>query len=362
MKIETPVRKSLPLLQAIGGFAVVVIASARAELHFLEQFTIAIAGLYFAREIINGLASLFVSQARQTTEPEMSSSVSAHVPEAMRSQFASSADATRPRLMPWAVVGFVDIISSTSISNHIDLEAGFELKQRFLHSACERAAESGMIMLNHTGDGFLFLANYGSEDWATRLVRFHRSLTADFDALLSDLRRRTRIESESGLRFGVSCGPVLLGCLGTSATCFTAVGPDVNLASRLCDVAGRNEFVATRRVWDHLRVALPGWPASFRNYDSLRGFDGVINAVHVGSRPVAAVPAELLGSHAEPRRSPSRGKLQLVKGDSLAPHVSELSENRLETGRNEFFQNTISENETGSVDWSLTTTKNSKVM
>lgn len=205
---------------------------------------------------------------------------------ALAGRFAASHDPKQPTLMPSAVVGFVDMISSTSISNALDLASGFELKQRFLQAASTRASESGMVVLNHTGDGFLFLANYHSEyGWAERLVHFHRALTSDFDLMIHELRERNGIRSESGLRFGVSCGPVLLGCLGASSTCFTAVGPDVNLAARLCDLAARNEFVATKRVWDHLKSALPGSPASFHNYSRLRGFDIVINAVHVRTRP-----------------------------------------------------------------------------
>jgi class 3 adenylate cyclase len=366
MKLQNRIRTALPALQACAGLAIVALGSARTDLHFLEQFAVAGAGLYFARALASRLSLLTgprrvpgaLGLARAT--PQFSNTNNT-VPEAMRAQFGAS-DASRPRLMPWAVVGFVDIISSTSISNHIDLETGFEMKQRFLHAATERANESGMIMLNHTGDGFLFLANYGGDDaWAKRLVQFHRALTSDFDGLLSDLRRRAAIRSESGLRFGVSCGPVLLGCLGASATCFTAVGPDVNLASRLCDVAGRNEFVATRRVWDHLKQVLPGWPASFRNYDSLRGFDGVINAVHVGTRAVAAVPAELLGSwneqskRAAPLLTERRAKLRLVDNES----VSHSNENCLEMRPTANFQNEISGIETPSIDWSLTKSKSS---
>lgn len=186
-------------------------------------------------------------------------------------------------LISFGVVGLVDMVASSQISNSMDLLADWELKTRFLSAATKRAEETGMIMLNHTGDGFLFLANYsGREDWAENLMRFHELLTADFALILktySDVIGHV----ESGLRFGVSAGPMILGWIGDSShRQFMAVSPEVNLAARLCACAQVNEMVLSSRVAALMsKNQLGARKTLSKEHSGLKGFSDAVPAIHV---------------------------------------------------------------------------------
>jgi class 3 adenylate cyclase len=195
--------------------------------------------------------------------------------------FAKVLSVFSQRVQENAVVGIVDIIASTQISNSVDLQTDWEMRRQFMEAANTRAQEFGMLMLNFTGDGFLFMVNpLLAEDWRPNLLAFYSSLTCDFEGILRTVASGIAPE-ESGLRFGVSRGTVMLGAIDPSATHLTAVGADVNLAARLCAKAGRNEIVLSSRVkWafeDHLDV----WAPEDKSYESVKGFNGTFPVTHV---------------------------------------------------------------------------------
>jgi class 3 adenylate cyclase len=183
-------------------------------------------------------------------------------------------------LLPNAVVGLVDIVSSSKISNSIDLLTDWEIKETFLSSAALRAQQTGMRVLNHTGDGFLFLANENGDDWAANLVMFYELLTSDFSRLVAAKKNALK-GIATGLRFGVAAGPGIFGCLGGDARCMTVVGPEANLAARLCSLAAVNELVISSRAWKQMSAALNGRSVREESYDSLKGFDVTVPAVHL---------------------------------------------------------------------------------
>ncbi len=158
----------------------------------------------------------------------------AHIPGPMQIDFANGGfDFEKSMIMQGAVVGIVDMVSSTTISNAVDMLTEFNFKREFQRRASARASENGIVILNHTGDGFVFLANYHQrETWQNQVLRFHRSLNEDFQRLLNGLRQQTGHDFQSGLRFGVASGNVILGFLSSNPAHFTAVGAVVNLVLR----------------------------------------------------------------------------------------------------------------------------------
>lgn len=187
-------------------------------------------------------------------------------------------------MMPGAVVGFADITASTRIANSVDLFTDWQLKERFLEAATKRATESGMVVLTHLGDGFLFLANYrNSPDWHYNILTFFENLVLDYELVTDSLREKLG-DIPSGVKFGIATGPALVGLLGETQSYFTAIGPDVNLAARLCASAASNEIVISSRVWDTLKSIVHGWEAMPRLHGELKGFSQEIPAFHVAAR------------------------------------------------------------------------------
>jgi class 3 adenylate cyclase len=183
-------------------------------------------------------------------------------------------------LVPFGVVGVVDIVSSTEISNSMDIFTEWEIKNRFFERAEHHAKHAGLTIVNHTGDGFLFLVDQShSPDWANALVWFYESLVQDFRSILQDVEPGLP-HVDSGLRFGVAAGTLLVGQSSTTKLDQIVVGAEVNLAARLCESAKVNEMVISTRVWDVLKYATNCSKVQKRVHKSLKGFDHSIPAMH----------------------------------------------------------------------------------
>jgi class 3 adenylate cyclase len=212
-----------------------------------------------------------------------------HVPHPVRRQIEKgNFDFDEQKTLENACVGFVDMVASAQISNRVSLAHGFQIKQSLFRAAAARAGQYNILILNHTGDGFLFLANHDrSTGWQSRLVEFYLALTSDFKVIIHQFNARTGHHIDSGLRFGISSGRVILGCLGSNPAHYTAVGADVNLAARLCAVAESNEMVFSESAWFPMRAACAGSPKSFQSHD-LKGFEIKMAGIHFNRNAIIA--------------------------------------------------------------------------
>lgn len=208
-----------------------------------------------------------------------------HFPQVIRETFEKNPEKIFMRkIFPNAVVGFADIVSSSQLSNNVSIPIDWSIKERFLEAATRRAIESEMVVLTHMGDGFLFLANYNeSSQWYYNLISFYENLITDFKNIYNELNLSST-GVHSGVKFGVSSGPVMVGFLGTNQSYFTAIGSDVNLASRLCSIADTDQIVLSSRVWHSIQPLLLGWHYTTKTYDNIKGFNYPISAVHISPR------------------------------------------------------------------------------
>jgi class 3 adenylate cyclase len=190
----------------------------------------------------------------------------------------------RHKIVDGALVGFADISSSTSIANNVDLMTDWQVKELFLEAATRRATECGLIVLTHTGDGFLFLANYDdAKDKSFEVSAFFENLSEDYRKIAS-AKLSPILALNTGVKCGVAMGPTVVGFIGQDQSYFTAVGPDVNLAARLCSKANPNELVVSSRVWYVLRESLVNWETQERLHTNLKGFKLDIPAFHLQKR------------------------------------------------------------------------------
>ncbi|MGZ4975005.1 MAG: adenylate/guanylate cyclase domain-containing protein [Limisphaerales bacterium] len=186
------------------------------------------------------------------------------------------------KAMQDAVIGIVDIVNSTEVCNTLDIVASFEMKRKFQKIAHDRASQNGIAILNDTGDGFLFLANPNGALGARELARFYGDLTTEFKMLVTEVSLSSGKTLESGLRFGVASGSVILGGLDDKTQQMTAVGPAVNLAARLCSRAGVDEIVFSAKVWERVNAVMIGWISESKAHADLKGFHEIVPAVHTG--------------------------------------------------------------------------------
>ncbi|MES2964158.1 MAG: adenylate/guanylate cyclase domain-containing protein [Bdellovibrionota bacterium] len=187
-----------------------------------------------------------------------------------------------------AIVGIVDMVSSTKLSNAVDVHTDWEIKERFLKAAQARAKQTGMSILSLTGDGFLFLANAkGGLEWARGLEAFQTLLVSDYRAILAEYAAVIG-QVKSGIRFGVAAGPVIVGRVSGREDQFIAVGAAINLAARLCASAEIDQMAMSSSVWDVYGALNQDTEVSMCAHQQLKGFDHVIVGFHIRTQPEIA--------------------------------------------------------------------------
>jgi len=160
-----------------------------------------------------------------------------------------------------AVVGCADL-SWPELTDKSDIMEAWVLKQRFLAVATKCATDNGLVVLAQGGEGLVFLANYfENANWTNAIIDFHSALQQQF--------------GQTGLRIGVAMGPTAVGYVNEDPASFTALGPEVNLAIRLCRQAEDNQIIVSSRVWYSLRETLHGWNSRMTHF-KVRGFDQII--------------------------------------------------------------------------------------
>lgn len=222
--------------------------------------------------------------------------------EILKSQFPASLkkqiedgkiEVPESKIIPNAVVGFVDISNSTKIGNKISLQQDWYLKERFLEIATKLATQHELVVLTNLGDGFLFIANYdGTSEWPINTISFFESLSGEYTNLKNEMLPHD-LDIETGIKCGISMGPTYVGFMGKTQSYFTATGPDVNLAARLCSESKPNELVVTTRTWDAFKNVMIGWETKSELFKDLKGFNYNIGAVRITARIVAKESNEM---------------------------------------------------------------------
>ena len=206
-------------------------------------------------------------------------------PSIIRKQIEDNPDSIeRKRKIGRLIVGFADMTNSTRIANMIDLDQDWQLKEEFLEAATNLALKNDLVVLTHMGDGFLFLANYvNKEEWQSNTISFFRDLVQSYEKIFASLIGLSG-QVESGVKFGLARGEVILGFLGSDQSYFTAIGPAVNLASRVCGTANNNELVVTKDLWDELSGLIGEFHLHENFFTELKGFNGQIELFRISKK------------------------------------------------------------------------------
>ncbi|MHA7834746.1 MAG: adenylate/guanylate cyclase domain-containing protein, partial [Algiphilus sp.] len=133
----------------------------------------------------------------------------------------------------------VDIRGFTSYAHGVEPEVVLRLLRNFYAAIGMAAARYGGTIKDLAGDGALIVigAPVEMEDHAQRALALARRLQTHTRPVVQ------RYSTQLGLGVGVATGQVAVGIVGQRARFeYVAVGPAVNLASRLCDRARDGEI------------------------------------------------------------------------------------------------------------------------
>jgi adenylate cyclase len=180
-----------------------------------------------------------------------------------------------PRLI---TVLFSDIVGFTQLSNTLRSRKVAELLNEYLEAMTKAVFDNGGTVDKFMGDAILAL--YGAPEELTPNEQVRRAVNTSRAMLhnLSELNERWRSQGifdsdgRSGLQFrcGIHQGTAVVGMFGSSERAdYTAIGPSVNIASRLQGAAEPGTILVSAAVADYLEEEeiIKGKPLELKGID-----------------------------------------------------------------------------------------------
>ena len=155
---------------------------------------------------------------------------------------------------------FCDLRGFTSFSSHADPDEVMGVLAEYYHALGEIIVRYGATLTCYTGDGLMLLLNapIPCDDPATLAAR----MAIDMQRAVQDLIAQWRARSHAiGFGIGIATGEATVGRIGYEGRIdYTAIGPVVNLASRLCSSAVDGQVIIDNATAAALGDALPVEP------------------------------------------------------------------------------------------------------
>jgi len=152
---------------------------------------------------------------------------------------------------------FAGLREYTSLSQNIDASKMNDILYRFYDRCSESIWESDGIVNKFMGEAVLAIFNFplNRPNHAAAAVEAAIKL----EKRCADLKKELELEEDVniGVGVGINTGTVSMGEIGTSYKEFTAVGPVVNLASRIQGCAKSSEIAITESVYDKIKDTFP---------------------------------------------------------------------------------------------------------
>jgi len=190
-----------------------------------------------------GAIQYYVIQGRRAQF--MSRFLAPQVAELVREQGLESA--TREQTLELSVVA-CDLRGFTAFSAATESARVIQILREYYDAVGAAAASVGCTIKDQAGDGVLILvgAPIRFDDHAQRALELAGKIRASGVMLTA---RWSDGDLQLGLGVGVASGFVSVGVIGTASRLeYAAVGPAVNLASRLCSEAAHAEVLVDERT------------------------------------------------------------------------------------------------------------------
>jgi signal transduction histidine kinase/response regulator RpfG family c-di-GMP phosphodiesterase len=157
-----------------------------------------------------------------------------------------------PRLV---TVLFSDIVSFTPLSEQLGSRRIAQVLNEYLEAMTDAIFESGGTVDKFMGDGVMALFGAPEENSPARQAQHAVDAVQLMHVKLIQLNQRWHAEGMQPVQFrcGIHQGDAVVGMFGSSVRAdYTAIGPCVNIASRLQEAAYPDEILVSSEVADHL--------------------------------------------------------------------------------------------------------------
>ncbi|MGB0955314.1 MAG: adenylate/guanylate cyclase domain-containing protein [Panacagrimonas sp.] len=141
-----------------------------------------------------------------------------------------------------------DLRGFTAYAQANDSRQVLHVLRNYYDAVGQEVAQAGATIKDYAGDGILILigAPIANPDHAAQALELAQNIR---DRCVRELPNWSGPEKTLGIGLGVASGPVTVGVIGASLVLeYTAVGPAVNLASRLCEQADNGEILVDERT------------------------------------------------------------------------------------------------------------------
>lgn len=201
----------------------------------------------------------------------LSKQFSPQVIEAIRNgKIGAVGDVHRPKICAL----FVDIVNSTERVLNVDKDKVHQAISMFMDDSIKTLLKYDLTVDKFLGDGVLAFGNdpVAYPDYIERAARAALEIREKIQ--LKGDAYSVHWMSRMSIRIGLATGYASVGFYGSDRyfKSYTAIGPVVNLASRLCGAAGPDEILVSADVHDALEGK--GFELDFAGEKSLKGFDG----------------------------------------------------------------------------------------
>jgi adenylate cyclase len=145
---------------------------------------------------------------------------------------------------------FTDVRGFTSFSEKHSPEEVIETLNLYLDVQTQIIDNHNGVVDKFLGDGIMsvFSGENRTEDAIEAAIHIQRELRK------MNARRKSWKDTILEVGIGISCGDAVLGSIGSQDRMdFTAIGDTVNLASRICGLAGAGEIMVTEQVVEQLK-------------------------------------------------------------------------------------------------------------
>jgi len=168
---------------------------------------------------------------------------------------------------------FIDIVNSTERVTRIDKDKVHKVIAMFMEDTIKTLLKYDLTVDKFLGDGILAFCNDPVEytDYA------HRTVSAALEIKEKIGKRQYIYENywlnELQIRIGIADGFANVGFYGSDKYfhAYTAIGPVINLASRLCGAAEPNQILATFDVIEQIDIDAFEWENAGKK--TLKGFE-----------------------------------------------------------------------------------------
>jgi class 3 adenylate cyclase len=151
-------------------------------------------------------------------------------------------------------VGFVDLRSFTRLMNRLQIHQVNEvLKLFFSHASAWIRSGHGFVD-RFVGDGVVWFHHAASmKESCGECIDAAIGMLSTLGALNLQIERRLHFELGVQIRAGIACGRAAVGIFGAPdyRIQYSALGPPVNLAARLCSLAPTNQVLIGGEVIEH---------------------------------------------------------------------------------------------------------------